>query len=38
MEDGERKPKKIKQKRGLGLFCLLNGSGGELCKSTILFC
>ena len=36
--DRGEKPEKIKQKKGLGLFCLLNGSGGRLSRSITFFC
>ena len=35
MGDEKGKPEKIKQKKGLGLLCLLDGNDSELNKSTI---
>ena len=32
------KPKKIKQKKDLGFFCIFGGNGGRLSKSTRFFC
>ena len=36
--DGRGKPGKIKQKKGLRLFCSLGGSGDGLSKSTTFLC
>ena len=35
MRDKKDKLEKIKQEKGLGLLCLLDGSGDRLCKLTI---
>ena len=37
MEDERRKPKKIKQKRGLELFCLFGDSNSGLNRSIMFF-
>ena len=38
MEDRKGKPKKIKQEKGLGLFCLLGSSDSRLNRSTTFLC
>ena len=37
MGDKKRKPEKIKQERGLGIFYLLGGSDGRLSKLITFF-